>query len=66
MTAFVEKQTKMTNPLDDSTRLNRDIYVSASMQLINRDRPEDQKTFEVPSTMDNGMRIYLANSPEGI
>ena len=48
VTAFVEKQTKMTNPLDDSTRLNRDIYVSASMQLINRDRPEDQKTFEVP------------------
>ena len=48
VTAFVEKQTKMTNPLDDSIRLNRDIFVSASMQLINRDRPEDQKTFEVP------------------
>ena len=48
VTAFVEKETKMTNPLDDSIRLNRDIFVSASMQLINRDRPEDQKTFEVP------------------
>ena len=48
VTAFVEKETKMTNPLDDSIRLNRDIFVSANIQLINRDRPEDQKTFEVP------------------
>ena len=48
VTAFVEKQVKVKNPLDDSTRINRDIFVSVTMQLISRENPSDQKTFQVP------------------
>jgi hypothetical protein len=46
---FVEKQATIKNPLDGSTRLNRDIYVSVTMQMINREDPSDQKTFQVPA-----------------
>ncbi len=46
---FVEKQATVKNPLDGSTRLNRDIYVSVSMQMVNREDPSDQKTFQVPA-----------------
>ena len=53
VTAFVEKQVKVKNPLDDSTRINRDIFVSATMQLVNRENPADQKTFQVPDFSDS-------------
>ena len=53
VTAFVEKQVKVKNPLDDSMRINRDIFVSATMQLVNRDNPADQKTFQVPDFSDS-------------
>ncbi len=46
---FSEKETSLKNPLDGSTRLNRDIFVSVTMQLINRENPSDQKSFEVPT-----------------
>jgi len=52
VTAFVEKQVNIKNPLDDSTRINRDIFVSVTMQLINRENPADQKTFQVPDFSD--------------
>jgi hypothetical protein len=52
VTAFVEKQVNVKNPLDDSTRINRDIFVSVTMQLINRENPADQKTFQVPDFSD--------------
>lgn len=52
VTAFVEKQIKIKNPLDDSTRINRDIFVSVSIQLVNRENPADQKTFQVPDFSD--------------
>lgn len=52
VTAFVEKQVNIKNPLDDSTRINRDIFVSVTMQLINRENPADQKTFQVPDFFD--------------
>ena len=52
VTAFVEKQVNIENPLDDSTRINRDIFVSVTMQLINRENPADQKTFQVPDFSD--------------
>ena len=52
VTAFVEKQVKLKNPLDDSTRINRDIFVSVSMQLVSRENPADQKTFQVPDFSD--------------
>ena len=45
---FMEKVTRVTNPLDNSIRLNRDIYVSMTMILIERDNQSEQKTFEVP------------------
>ena len=45
---FLEKVTRTTNPLDNSTRLNRDIYVSITMILIERGNASEQKTFEVP------------------
>ena len=53
VTAFIEKQVKVKNPLDDSTRINRDIFVSATMQLVNRENPADQKTFQVPDFSDS-------------
>ena len=53
VTAFVEKQVKIRNPLDDSIKINRDIFVSASMQLISRENPADQKTFQVPDFSDS-------------
>lgn len=53
VTAFVEKQVEVKNPLDDSTRINRDIFVSATMQLVNRENPADQKTFQVPDFSDS-------------
>ena len=53
VTAFVEKQVKIRNPLDDSIKVNRDIFVSASMQLISRENPADQKTFQVPDFSDS-------------
>ena len=34
-------------------RINRDIFVSATMQLVNRDNPADQKTFQVPDFSDS-------------
>lgn len=52
VTAFVEKQVNIKNPLDDSIRINRDIFVSVTMQLINRENPADQKTFQVPDFSD--------------
>jgi hypothetical protein len=52
VTAFVEKQVNIKNPLDDSTRINRDIFVSVTMQLVNRENPADQKTFQVPDFSD--------------
>jgi len=52
VTAFVEKQVNIKNQLDDSTRINRDIFVSVTMQLINRENPADQKTFQVPDFSD--------------
>lgn len=52
VTAFVEKQIKVKNPLDGSTRINRDIFVSVSIQLVNRENPADQKTFQVPDFSD--------------
>ena len=52
VTAFVEKQVKLKNPLDDSTRINRDIFVSVSMQLVSRENPADHKTFQVPDFSD--------------
>ena len=52
VTAFVEKHVNVKNPLDDSTRINRDIFVSVTMQLINRENPADQKTFQVPDFFD--------------
>ena len=52
VTAFVEKQVNIKNPLDDSNRINRDIFVSVTMQLINRENPADQKTFQVPDFSD--------------
>lgn len=45
---FLEKVTQIKNPLDNSIRLNRDIYVSMTMRLTNRENPSDQKTFQVP------------------
>jgi len=45
---FSENENSINNPLDGSTRLNRDIFVSVTMQLTNRVNPSDQKTFEVP------------------
>ena len=45
---FSENENSINNPLDGSTRLNRDIFVSVTMQLTNRANPSDQKTFEVP------------------
>lgn len=45
---FSENENSIENPLDGSTRLNRDIFVSVTMQLTNRANPSDQKTFEVP------------------
>ena len=53
VTAFVEKQVKVKNPLDDSTRINRDIFVSVTMQLVSRENPADQKTFQVPDYSDS-------------
>jgi hypothetical protein len=53
VTAFVENETKVKNPLDGSTRVNRDIFVSATMQLVSRDNPADQKTFQVPDYSDS-------------
>lgn len=53
VTAFVEKQVKIRNPLDDSIKVNRDIFVSATMQLISRENPTDQKTFQVPDFSDS-------------
>ena len=50
---FSEKETSLKNPLDGSTRLNRDIFVSVTMQLINRENPSDQKSFEVPTLNDS-------------
>ena len=52
VTAFVEKQVNIKNPLDDSIRINRDIFVSVTMQLVNRENPADQKTFQVPDFSD--------------
>ena len=46
---FLEKETKLNNPLDNSARLNRDIYVSMNMKLSNRENPTDQKSFQVPA-----------------
>ena len=48
VTAFVEKQEKVNNPLDGGVRINRDIFVSATMQLVNRGDASDQKVFQVP------------------
>lgn len=50
---FSEKETSIENPLDGSTRLNRDLFVSVTMQLINREVPSDQKSFEVPTLNDS-------------
>ena len=52
VTAFVEKQVKVKNPLDDSTRINRDIFVSVTMQLVSRENPADQKTFQDSDSWD--------------
>ena len=64
VTAFVEKQVKVKNPLDDSTRINRDIFVSATMQLINRENPADQKTFQVPDYSDSWDEDIFGSSSE--
>ncbi len=53
VTAFVEKNLKVRNPLDNSIKINRDIFVSATMQLINRENAADQKTFQVPDFSDS-------------
>ena len=64
VTAFVEKQVKVKNPLDDSTRINRDIFVSATMQLVNRENPADQKTFQVPDFSDSWDEDVFGSSNE--
>ena len=64
VTAFVEKQVKVKNPLDGSTRINRDIFVSATMQLINRENPADQKTFQVPDFSDSWDEDIFGSSSE--
>ena len=65
VTAFIEKQVKVKNPLDDSTRINRDIFVSATMQLVNRENPADQKTFQVPDFSDSLVfHDFEVSSPE--
>jgi len=50
---YSENESRVKNPLDGSTRVNRDIFVSVTMQLINRANPSDQKTFEVPPLNDS-------------
>ena len=65
VTAFVEKQVKVKNPLDDSMRINRDIFVSATMQLVNRDNPADQKTFQAPDFSDSWDEDVFGSSNAG-
>ena len=55
---------KVKNPLDDSTRINRDIFVSATMQLVNRENPADQKTFQVPDFSDSWDEDVFGSSNE--
>ena len=50
---YSENESRVKNPLDGSTRVNRDIFVSVTMQLINRANPTDQKSFEVPPLYDS-------------
>lgn len=53
VTAFVENQEEVKNPLDGGLRINRDIYVSVTMQLVNRENAAEQKVFQVPDYSDS-------------